>query len=228
MHVKRTRTKPGLKHHHNVIEDVSLIAKCRPQVEHVDCGMALSLVIVSQRLVQSRSETKIWTFSVRPFVRSSVCPCLVWQLLLTGLSAVSCSWLPVLSTTHINRSVYCPKWKRYSLAFPLRNKLSAEDRSLSYKQMMWWPNSFLKKMCLPRHSVIGRRRWMIRSWSPPPLACEKPWLKHAKFLHKYPGHLRLLFSILDPTSLRCTYRNVLWCIMIDHNKSNHFYICFTW
>ena len=39
-------------------------------------------IIVSQRLVQSRSETKIWTLFV--------CLCLVWQLLLTGLPATSC------------------------------------------------------------------------------------------------------------------------------------------
>ncbi len=34
----------------------------------------------------------------------------------------------------------------------------------------------------------------------------------------------------NSTSLRCivAYRNVLWCIMIDHDKSNHFYIGFTW
>ncbi len=41
------------------------------------------LVIVSQRLVKSRSETK-------RFEHCSACSCLVWQLLLTGLSAVSC------------------------------------------------------------------------------------------------------------------------------------------
>ncbi len=77
-------------------------------------------VIVSQRLVQSRSETNIWTLSM--------CVCRIWHLLLIVLEVESC---PVVYGLH---SVYtktrcCPKWKRYSLASPLRNKLSAEDRS---------------------------------------------------------------------------------------------------
>ena len=97
--------------------------------------------------LKSRSETKIWTFSVPLLVSVFVCvlsdsSCLqdcqqwvvhwyiiwyfrlhFWILLPVALLGTASATLPVAlpGTTS--------KWKGYSYAFSLRNKLSAEDRS---------------------------------------------------------------------------------------------------
>ncbi len=104
-------------------------------------------IIVLQRLVKSRSETKIehCLFIVRS--------CLVWQLLLTGLSAVSCplvynlvlwsgsvsyqkrSWPPT-NFSGCGLIASALTWKGYSCAFLLRNKLSTKDRKFSCTRIL--------------------------------------------------------------------------------------------
>ncbi len=89
-------------------------------------------LIVSHRLVQRRSETKIWTLSVSG-CRLSCLTSPVYRTTGKELYIVhGCLNCPQLTITDLyTKTSCCPKWKRYSLAFPLRNKLSAEDRSLS-------------------------------------------------------------------------------------------------
>ncbi len=76
------------------------------------------------------------------------------------------------------------------------------------------------------HSVHGQKiSWPTRHRG---IIFRCPLLKSTKI--NFYGKAICQLWLFECTSLRCidAYRDALWCIMIDHDKSNHFSIAFTW